>query len=317
MQVWKRFGDFIGRHYAAISPVLVVLAVAFPDVFSPMKAIVPPMFAVITFQGALGNDFGSLFDAFRRPRAMLAILGIVTVAMPVLAFGTARLVFGTSPDLVAGIVLEYSVPVAVVSTMWIDMHDGDSSLGLATLLVSTVLSPMTIPLTLKLLLGTTVEVDALDMVWSMTVQIAIPALAGTAVNHFGHGWGKRELSPALAPATKVMLILVILANSTAAAPYMRNLSLLHLGVVVFIGMFSAIGFLVGFALARISHQGRARAATMTFQSGLRNISAGAVVAARYLPGESMLPVIAGTLFQQILAAFAGKLIDRVWRSARD
>ena len=219
MEAWKRFGDFVGRHYAAVSPVLVILAVIFPDVFSQLRPLVPAMFAIITFQGSLGNDFNTLADAFSHPRDMLIILALSSIAMPLLSFFLGSLVFGGNQNLVTGIVLEYCVPVAVVSTMWIGMYDGDPSLGLATLLVSTVLSPFTIPLTLKVLLGATVEVDALGMVRSMIVQIAIPALAGTAVNHAGRGWGKRGLSPVLAPATKVMLLLVILANSTTAATY--------------------------------------------------------------------------------------------------
>jgi predicted Na+-dependent transporter len=316
MEAWKRFGDFVGRHYAAVSPVLVILAVIFPDVFSQLRPLVPAMFAIITFQGSLGNDFNTLADAFSHPRDMLIILALSSIAMPLLSFLLGSLVFGGNQNLVTGIVLEYCVPVAVVSTMWIGMYDGDPSLGLATLLVSTVLSPFTIPLTLKVLLGATVEVDALGMVRSMIVQIAIPALAGTAVNHTGRGWGKRGLSPVLAPATKVMLLLVILANSTTAAPYMRDLSPEHLGAVIFIGVFSACGFVLGLAVAHLLRRDRARTVTMTFQTGLRNISAGTVLAAQYFPGEVMLPVTAGTLFQQILAAFAGKLIDRVWEDGR-
>ena len=41
--------------------------------------------------------------------------------------------------------------------------------------------------------------------------------------------------------------------------------------------------------------------TMTYQTGMRNISAGAVLAAQYFPGEVMFPVMMGTLFQQVLA----------------
>ena len=311
MQAWQRFGDFIGRHFAATTPILVVLAVLFPTVFSPLKALVPAMFAVITFQGSLGNDFHTLAESFRRPRPMLIILAVSAVLMPLLAFALGSLLFGGNPNLVTGIVLEYCVPVAVISTMWISMHGGDSSLGLATLLVSTVLAPFTIPLTLRVLLGAAVEVDALGMMRSMIVQIAIPALAGTALNHFGKGWGKSKLSPAISPATKVMLMLVILSNTTAAAPYMRNLTPQYIGVIVFIGLFASLGFVLGMAAARATHQPTDRMATMVFESGLRNSSAGAVIAARYFPGEVMLPVIAGTLFQNVCAAFAGKLVERM------
>lgn len=315
MQVWKRLGDVIGRNVAVISPVLVLLAVFFPDFFSVLVRLVPFMFAIITFQGSLGNDFHNLTEAFRHPLPLLITLALATLVLPLLAFLLGILMFGGNPNLVTGIVLEYSVPVAVVSIMWIDMYAGDSSLGLATLLVSTVLSPLSIPLTLHVLLGARVEVDALGMVWSMIVQVALPALAGTALNHVSGGWGKTTLSPAISPATRMMFCLVILANSTAAAPYLHALTPQYAAVIAFIGVFTSGGFALGLAAARALRQPRDRAVTIGFQSGLRNISAGAVIAAQYFPGEAMLPVIAGVLFQQVIAALFGSFIERGWEGA--
>lgn len=45
---------------------------------------------------------------------------------------------------------------------------------------------------------------------------------------------------------------------------------------------------------------------MIYGSGMRNISAGAVIAGAYFPAETLFPVMIGTLFQQILAAFYWK-----------
>ena len=47
------------------------------------------------------------------------------------------------------------------------------------------------------------------------------------------------------------------------------------------------------------------------QTGMRNISAGAVLAAQYFPGEVMFPVMMGTLFQQVLAACFGSFMRRL------
>ena len=49
---------------------------------------------------------------------------------------------------------------------------------------------------------------------------------------------------------------------------------------------------------------------MTFNSGMRNISAGAVIAAAYFPPAVMFPVMIGTLFQQVLAAAYAQLITK-------
>lgn len=308
---WMRLGTFIGTHMAFVSPACVALGVLFPDQLSLLKPFVTALFAFMTFQGALSNTFGNLVRVVRRPLPLLACLGVTAVAMPVLARALGGLLFGASPSLVCGIVLEYSVPVAVVSGMWIALFGGDPALGLATTLASTVLSPLTIPLTLHVLLGQTVEVDAAGMMGDMLVAVALPALAGTALNEATRGRAAREASPVLAPAAKTALVLVILANSTGVAPYVRSLTPQLVLVAAFVGAFASSGYVWGIAAARLLGQPRERLVSMAYLCGMRNISAGAVLAGAYFPGEVMFPVVIGTLFQQVLAAACGSYLRRV------
>ena len=314
MDAWKRLGGFIGSHMAFVSPACVVLGVLFPDQLSVLKPAVTPLFAFMTFQSSLSNTFGNLARVVRRPLPMLVSLALATVAMPCVACALATALFGTSPNLVCGIVLEYSVPVAVVSAMWTNMLGGDPALSLATILVSTVAAPVTIPLTLHLRLGQVVEVDAARMMGEMAVSIALPALAGTALNDATRGRAARELSPVVAPAAKIALVLVILCNSTGVAPYVRALTPQLVGVAAFICAFAACGYALGLAAARALRRPHEQEVSMTYLVGMRNISAGAVIAGEYFPGEVMFPVVIGTLFQQVLAAGFGTALRRLGRA---
>lgn len=312
---WRGLGTFIGSHMAYLSPACLALGVLFPDELAFLRPFVTVLFAFMTFQSSLANDLGDLAHAARHPGPLLVTLAVSAVLMPSLACLLASALFGQSPDIVCGVVLEYSVPVAVVSMMWINLFAGDAALGLATLLVSTLAAPVTIPLTLQLLLGQTVAVDVAGMMGDMLVQIALPALAGTLVNDRTHGWGHRVLQPAIGPAAKLGLLLVIMSNSTQVAPFMRALTPALVAVIAFVGCVSSLGYVLGFAVARILRRDTPTAVTMTFQCGMRNISAGAVIAAQYFPGETMFPVMMGTLFQQILAAAAGSVMRRVLGAA--
>lgn len=313
MEAWKRFGGFVGSHMAFVSPTCVVLGVLFPDQLSVLRPAVTALFAFMTFQSSLSNTFGNLARTVRRPAPLVATLLLATALMPCAACVLATALFGASPNLVCGIVLEYSVPVAVVSAMWTNMLGGDPALSLATILVSTVAAPVTIPLTLHLLLGQTVEVDAARMMGEMVVSIALPALAGTLLNDASRGWAARDLSPALSPAGKIALVLVILSNSTGVAPYVRTLTPQLVGVMAFICAFSVGGYALGLAAARLMRRPREQEVSMTYLVGMRNISAGAVIAAEYFPGEVMFPVVIGTLFQQVIAACFGTVLRRARR----
>ena len=313
MDAWKRLGGFIGGHMAFVSPACVALGVLLPGPLGALRPAVTALFAFMTFQSSLSNTFANLALTVRRPLPLLVSLGLAAVVMPCGACALATLLFGSSPNLVCGIVLEYCVPVAVVAAMWTNMFGGDPALSLATILVSTVAAPLSIPLSLHLLLGQTVEVDAVRMMGEMVVSIALPALAGTALNDLTRGWASRELSPVIAPAAKIALVLVILSNATGVAPYVRALTPQLVGVAAFICAYAAMGYALGLAAARVLGLPSAQRVSMTYLVGMRNISAGAVIAGEYFPGEVMFPVVIGTLFQQVLAAGFGGLLRRVER----
>lgn len=311
METWKRLGSFLGSHMPFIVPTCVVIGVLLPDQFSPIKAFVPILFAIMTFQGSLNNTLGELIEEFRRPVPLIAILVTMLVIMPVLAFVLGSLCFPNNNDIVTGLVLSYSIPVGIVCYMWVGMFSGNGSLGLAAILVSTLVSPFSIPLTLQLLMGKTVHVDVASMMFDMAVMIALPALLGMIANDLTRGWGKRTLSPAAAPLCKIFLIMVITSNATSISPLVAHLNAELVGSIFFVFAFTTSGFAWGLIIARVLGQSRANAVTMGFSCGLRNISSGAVIAAQYFPGEALFPVICGTLFQQTLASVFGNVVNRV------
>lgn len=316
MERWSKLGSFIGSHMPFIVPICVTCGVLFPEQIGVMKPFIPLLFATMTFQGALNNTFHQVAEVFRHPRELLVILGITLVLMPAVAHGLATLLFGGNPELVCGITLEYSIPIGVVSFMWVGMFSGNGSLALAAILISTLVAPFSIPLTLQLLLGATVHVDAAGMIIDMLFMIALPALAGMLVNDFTRGWGHRSLSPAIAPACKLLMIVVITTNSTAMSEYVLNMTWERAAVALFILIFAASGFIWGIIAARLLHQPFGNLVTMSFDCGLRNISSGAVIANQYFPGEVIFPVMCGTIFQQVLAAVFGRVMQHLTQTER-
>ena len=245
------------------------------------------------------------------PLHLILALLVSTVLIPIAAYAMGSLFFGSNPNLVCGIVLEYSVPVAVTAFMWISMFGGNGPLALTIILTSSVISPVTIPLTLKLLLGATVAIDVPGMMQNMAFMIAIPAILGIVINELTCGWGHEKLSPALSPACKFMMMGVIASNSTAMSEYVLHMNVERLEVALFILAFAISGFIIGILVARALHLPYSETTTMCFTCGMRNISSGAVIATQYFPGEVVFPVMCGTLFQQVLASIIGHLFERL------
>lgn len=250
-------------------------------------------------------------EVFHRPLHLILALFVSAALIPIAAYAMGSLFFGSNPNLVCGIVLEYSVPVAVTAFMWISMFGGNGPLALTIILTSSVISPVTIPLTLKLLLGATVAIDVPSMMQNMAFMIAIPAVLGIVINELTHGWGHEKLSPALSPACKFMMMGVIASNSTAMSEYVLHMNAVRLEVALFILVFAISGFVVGILVARALHLPYSETTTMCFTCGMRNISSGAVIATQYFPGEVVFPVMCGTLFQQVLASLIGHFFERL------
>ncbi|MBY4798130.1 bile acid:sodium symporter family protein [Collinsella sp. AGMB00827] len=317
VNTWIRFGKRMGE----LMPILVFGCVAtgvlMPHVFSKLIPFVPGLFAFMTFQGSLSNTSHQLVETLRDPAELIVIVTISLVLMPTGASLLAKLFFANHPHLITGMVLAYCVPVGIVSFMWVDIFHGRTSLALAAVLASTLIAPFTIPFSLSLLLGEAVQIDALSMVGEMVPMIALPAIAGTLVNDLSRGWGHERLSPILGPASRIFMLLVICANSTSMSDYVVHMTWERVQVALFILSFSASGFFWGALAARIMGRSLPVLVTMSFDCGLRNISAGAVIAVSHFPGEAVFPVMCGTIFQQILASVAGRILQRLGNEERE
>lgn len=309
MSAWMRLGKWISAHMIVIVPLCIVAGVAWPQLLVPLKPAIPTLFAVVTFQNALGNNVESLKATLRRPLALVVTLGLVHVLAPVVVRLVSGILFGASPDTVVGTVLEACVPVGATTVMWSGVYGGNVALALAVMFVSTTMAPFTIPWTLRLLVGTSVEVDVLGMMGDMLYMVGVPALVGIAVNELSHGWGKERLSPALSPVSSILVPVIIATNATGISEPMRHLTPQLVGVAAFIGLVTVGSTCAGWLAARAIRATDDVATTMMFDCGIRNISAGAVLAADYLPAEALFPVMIGTLFQQFLAALVGRAMQ--------
>ena len=311
MSAWQALGRWIGAHLMVVVPACVVLGVTFPQVMLPIKPYVPILFAIMTFQNSLGNEASAMRKTLAHPLALALILLTVHVAMPLVTFCAANLVFGIGSPTVAGVVLEYSVPIGASTVMWVGMFAGDLALGLSALLVSTLLAPFSIPLTLKLLVGTTVEVDVWSMMSDMLLMIALPALAATLLGEVTHGWARERLSPATMPISRILLPVIVSTNATGISAYLRNLTPQLVLIMLFMLCCAILSFVLGMVVARWLSRNDEQFVAMSFCCGMRNVSSGAVLASQYFGPEVMFPAVISTLFQQFLAAFFGHAMERV------
>lgn len=305
-----RMNTFIEKHMAFVTPLCLLFGVLFPGIAGRGVPFVPVMFAVMTFIGALKSSFQDIGKVLKNPLPLLLSIFILHVVMPVAAFGLGHLLFSDNANLITGMVLEFAVPTAVVGVMWVSIYQGNNSMTLSLVIIDTVLAPFVIPATLHILVGARVEMDTREMMLELIFMIALPALLAMCLNQASHGKVRETWPSRLAFFSKLCIIFVVSSNSSKVAPYVRHLNLERVWVAVCILFLAASGYILGWITARVLKLGKENEVSVMYGAGMRNISAGAVIAAAYFPGEVLFPVMIGTLFQQVLAATFGSWISR-------
>ena len=220
----ERLNTVIEKHMAFVTPACLILGVAFPEITGKGVTLVPVMFAVMTFIGALKSSFRDIAEVFRRPFPLLLSMLILHVVMPALSCGLGHLLFADQVDLITGMVLEFAVPTAVVGVMWVSIYKGNQPMILSLVVIDTVLAPFVIPVTLHVLIGARVKMNTMEMMQELVFMIALPAVLAMCLNQISRGRVKETWPPKLAFFSKICLVFVVVSNSSKVAPYIRHLT---------------------------------------------------------------------------------------------
>ncbi len=183
----ERGNQFIEKWMAFVTPLCMLVGISFPDVAAHGLPYVTMVFAFITFTGALKSEFKDVLRVFHDPKPLLCMLVMIHVVIPAVACGAGHLFFGSDPYAITGMVLEFSVPTAVVGLMWVTIYNGNNPLSLSLVVIDTILSPFLIPVTLRVLVGSQVEIDATMMMRQLIFMVALPAIAAMVLNQVTHG----------------------------------------------------------------------------------------------------------------------------------
>ncbi|MDY5931450.1 MAG: bile acid:sodium symporter family protein [Candidatus Ornithospirochaeta sp.] len=287
-----------------ITPLGVIAGLLLAKYIKSYKFIVTPLFAFITFVGAIGMNFSDFSHVLRKPRNIFISLVLSHVLVPVTVFLLGSLLFRNNPDIVTGFILLYSIPTAVVSYIWSQIFSGNGPLSLTLILIDTVLAPILTPLTVRILARSTVTIDTSGMIISLLWMVVLPVIIGVIVNTLSKGYVAKNVKLFLDPFTKIALFFVVSVNvAQIADKVVINQTTLY--VILVNILFCAGGFFFTSAIIRLIHIEGPDRVTLTFSSSLRNISAALVLAISFFPPESAIPVVIGILMQQITASLCG------------
>ncbi|MGG0737369.1 bile acid:sodium symporter family protein [Niallia taxi] len=304
---------FLGKWMPLLTPVSVVVGVLLSSFLNNFSFLVPWVFAAMTFTGSLNSNFKSMKHTIFHPLSLLLTLAVLHVITPIWAFAIGHLFFSNDPFTITGLTLATVIPTGITSVIWVSMYKGNVPLTLAIILADTLLSPFLVPLSMSIFVGEAVQLDVWGMMRGLLVMIVIPSIAGMAINQFYSKEKALHWNKTLAPFSKLGLAAVVAINSSVVAPYLRHIDLnfIYVGLTMFFVALS--GYFFSWLLGVLTKRQKDETIAMIYTGGMRNISAGAVMAVSFFPPQVAVPVVIGMLFQQILAALYGQAIRLIYQ----
>lgn len=196
--------------------------------------------------------------------------------------------------------------------MWVAIYKGNIPLVLSIILIDTLLSPIIVPYSVSFFMGGKIEMDFINIMKGLLEMVVIPSLVGMYLNQVTKGKIKDQLGTRLAPFSKICLGFVVMLNGAVVAPYLKNINLKLVSITLTVFLIAMTGYLFSFLIGKLFKGERDNIISLTFTGGMRNISAGAVIAVSYFPAAVAVPVVVGMLFQQILASLNGLFLNRYY-----
>lgn len=299
----------LNRMMPLITPLSVLTGVLCGSALSSYTYLSPWLFAFMTFAGSISLGFKDFVNVLKKPLPLFACLFILHIAMPLVALGIGNVLYLADEFTITGLVLAAVIPTGVSSFIWVSIYKGNTALTLSIILIDTLLAPFVVPGVLSLLIGTSVELDTGAMMSSLFWMIVVPSLLGMVLNEWTKGAVAPVWSPRLNPFSKLFMAAVIMINGSVISPYLADISLHLVGLAFVIVLLASTGYSLCFFTARVLRWNEADEVALIFNGGMRNISAGAVLAVSYFPAPVAVPVVLGMVFQQLLASLAGFLLS--------
>jgi BASS family bile acid:Na+ symporter len=224
-------------------------------------------------------------------------------------------------SLLVGLALVAAMPVAGSSTAWSQNNNGNLSVSLGLVLLSTLLSPLTTPLSLHAVGrlaggGPADELGRLAAAGTggfLTVFVALPSALGLLGRRAVGGARVDRVKPHLKLVNSLTLLTLNYINGAVALPQVVaypdwDFLALTLGIAVAlcVGAFTS-----GWWLGRLLRADRPGCTALMFGLGMSNNGSGLVLAAVALAGhpQVMLPILFYNLVQHLVAGSAAYLLN--------
>ncbi len=280
--------------------------------------------AALLLNAGLGVQWDRIREMLRSPKLLAA--GLTANLLIPIAFilGVTRLMAGwhngeEAQNILVGLALVASMPIAGSSTAWAQNADGELTLSLGMVLFSTLLSPLTTPIALHSvgLMATGDYAEDLHELAAggtgmfLALCVLAPSLIGIGVRRAVGDARYGTVKPRLKLINSVILLVLNYSNASVSLPQAvadpdPDFLVVTLGIVVTL---CVLAFAAGWSISWLLKATPAQRTSLMFGLGMNNNGTGLVLASMALADHPrvMLPIIFYNLVQHLIAGIVDRL----------
>jgi BASS family bile acid:Na+ symporter len=283
--------------------------------FSPAAALVLQcILALVIFGVSLELSFSDFRRLLTAPKPVIAALCSQLIALPLLTFALIW-VMDPLPSLALGLMMTAACPGGNLSNVFTHWSGGRTSVSMSATTISSMISPITTPLTFRLLGDLhpatraamhQISVPYAELVMTIFIALVIPLIAGMTLTQLRPQLSARIRKPLRLFGVGVFFAFVVLAALSNAGIFLRVLSAIFVLVAVHNVLALACGFFFG-TLFRVQENERR---AITFETGVHNTALGLTLIFTYYQGLGGMALVVG--WWGVWQLLTGGLLARWW-----
>ncbi len=196
---------FLARHAAWTLFAGVFLGLLLPGLAQWLRPLLPPAVAMILLIALLRVDWSAIAGYLRRPLAVLALTAWMLLASPVIAWLLVP-PLGLPESLTTALILMAAAPPILAGAAFALLLGLDAALAVVVGLLSTLLTPLTLPPLALALLGLELEVGMLELMARLGLIVGLAFLGALALRR---GLGAARLARAAGQLDGAMVLLLL------------------------------------------------------------------------------------------------------------
>lgn len=227
------------------------------------------------------------------------------VSMPLLAWLVVQVLRPTA-EIATGIIIVGCVPGAMASNVLTLTARGNVSYSVSLTTLATLVSPLVVPLALRLTMDRGVVYDGAAAVRLLVFQIVLPVVFGHVLRR--NSVRAEKLADRFASTIANLAILGVIAIAVAANR--KGVSQASFPLLTALAVINAGGYSAGYFLARFLRFSEGMRRALTLEVGMQNAGAGVALAKLLFGADS--PALVPCIVYTFGCMFTGTILATIW-----